>query len=660
MNMQELELKVKKLRDEINYHNNRYYNEDSPEIEDFEYDKLLRELEDIEREHPELITEDSPTQKVGGKSSEKFSAVVHEVPMGSMHDSFSEEEILDFDRRIRETVNNPIYVVEPKFDGLSVSLEYRNGLFVRGSTRGDGLVGENITENLMMIKSIPKKLSKKIPFIEVRAEVYMSKENFLELLKRQEINEEKPFKNPRNAAAGSLRQKNAEITKERNLDAFVFNIQRIEGLEVLGHKEALELMSTLGFAVSPLYESFDNINGVIEKIRQIGNLRGELPYQIDGAVVKVDSFEQREIIGSTSKFPKWAEAYKYPPEEKVTKLLDIEVNVGRTGVLTPTGVFEPVFLAGSNVSRATLHNEDFINEKQISIGDMVVLRKAGDIIPEVVSVKSHQDGAEVYSMPKNCPSCGSVVERMEDESAIRCTNTDCPAQLLRHLVHFVSRDAMDIDGLGIAVLEQLLDNKLIKSASDIYNLKKEDIAALQRMGDKSAENLITSIENSKKRELYKFIYALGIRHIGLKAAKLLSSKFKNIDNIISANIEEISVIDGFGEIMAKSVYDYFLLEDTKKLIERFKSFGVNMSELEEQKGSKFIGKTFVLTGTLPTYTRKEATAIIEKLGGKVSSSVSKKTTYVLAGEDSGSKLKKANDLGVSVISEDEFINMCEE
>lgn len=660
MNMQELELKVKKLRDEINYHNNRYYNEDSPEIEDFEYDKLLRELEDIEREHPELITEDSPTQKVGGKSSEKFSAVVHEVPMGSMHDSFSEEEILDFDRRIRETVNNPIYVVEPKFDGLSVSLEYRNGLFVRGSTRGDGLVGENITENLMMIKSIPKKLSKKIPFIEVRAEVYMSKENFLELLKRQEINEEKPFKNPRNAAAGSLRQKNAEITKERNLDAFVFNIQRIEGLEVLGHKEALELMSTLGFAVSPLYESFDNINGVIEKIRQIGNLRGELPYQIDGAVVKVDSFEQREIIGSTSKFPKWAEAYKYPPEEKITKLLDIEVNVGRTGVLTPTGVFEPVFLAGSTVSRATLHNEDFINEKQISIGDMVVLRKAGDIIPEVVSVESHQDGAEVYSMPKNCPSCGSIVERMEDESAIRCTNTDCPAQLLRHLVHFVSRDAMDIDGLGIAVLEQLLDNKLIKSASDIYSLKKEDIAALQRMGDKSAENLIASIENSKKRELYKFIYALGIRHIGLKAAKLLSSKFKNIDNILSANIEEISAIDGFGEIMAKSVYDYFLLEDTKKLIERFKSLGVNMSELEEQKGSKFIGKTFVLTGTLPTYTRKDATAIIEKLGGKVSSSVSKKTTYVLAGEDSGSKLKKANDLGVSVISEDEFINMCEE
>lgn len=659
MNVESIDLKAKELREKINYHNEKYYNQDSPEIEDFEYDNLLKELEDIENQHPELITEDSPTQRVGGDKSVKFSPVIHETPMGSLHDSFSEEEIIGFDRKMIEIVKSPVYVVEPKFDGLSVSLEYKNGIFVRGSTRGDGLVGEDVTENLMMIQSLPKKLTIKIPFIEVRAEVYMSKDNFINLLKRQELSEEKLFKNPRNAAAGSLRQKNAKITKERNLDLFVFNIQKIEGKEIKNHDEALKFMKELGFCVSPLYESFNNIEDVIKKIREIGELRGELPYQIDGAVVKVNSFEHRRIIGSTSKFPKWAEAYKYPPEEKETQLIDIEINVGRTGVLTPTGIFDPVFISGSTVSRATLHNEDFINEKQISIGDVVVLRKAGDVIPEVVSVKEHKEGALVYKMPETCPSCGSDVIRQDDESAIRCTNTDCPAQLLRNLIHFVSRDAMDIDGLGIAVLEQLIENKLIASASDLYTLKKEDIVNLQRMGEKSADNLLDSIEKSKKNDVYRLVFALGIRHVGIKGAKLLTQKFKNIDNIFIASVDEISDIDGYGDIMAKSVYDYFSLNNTKRLIERFKSYGINMQTIEKDRQIKFKGKTFVLTGTLPTYKRNEVSNIIERLGGKVSLSVSKNTTYVVAGEDAGSKLKKANDLGVMVISEEEFIKLCE-
>ncbi len=659
MNIEDLKARLEELKQQINYHNERYYNDDAPEIEDFEYDKLLRELEDLENEHPELITKDSPTQNVGGRKSGKFDPVVHEVQMGSLHDSFSEEELMDFDRKVRSVVSNPIYVVEPKFDGLSVSLEYRDGVFVRGSTRGDGLVGEDITENLMTIKSIPKKLKRDIPFIEVRAEVYMSKSSFFELLKKQEINEEKPFKNPRNAAAGSLRQKDAKITKERNLDAFVFNIQRLEGEEVLTHIDALKLMTELGFKVSSLYESFDNIENAIGKIREIGNVRGELPYQIDGAVVKVNSFEHRNMIGSTSKFPKWAEAYKYPPEEKETELLDVEVNVGRTGVLTPIGVFKPIFLSGSTVSRATLHNEDFIKEKEISIGDIAVLRKAGDIIPEVVFIKEHKEGSSVYKMPEFCPSCGSPVERLQDEAAIRCPNTDCPAQLLRHLVHFVSRDAMDIDGLGVAVLEQLLENKLISSPSDLYKLKKEDISQLERMGDKSSENLINSIAKSKDNDLYRFIFALGIRHIGLKAAKLLSEKFMDIDNIFSATREEIASIDGYGDIMAKAVFDYFSLKDTKTLIDNFRSYNVNMKEKDKEFEAKFEGLTFVLTGTLPNYKRSEAANIIEKLGGKVSSSVSKKTSYVLAGGEAGSKLKKANELGVKVIDENEFIKMCE-
>ncbi len=659
MNVEDLKSRLEELKQQINYHNERYYNDDAPEIEDFEYDKLLRDLEDLENAHPELITKDSPTQNVGGKKSSKFDPVVHEVQMGSLHDSFSEEELMDFDRKVRSVVSNPVYVVEPKFDGLSVSLEYRDGVFVRGSTRGDGLVGEDITENLMTIKTIPKRLKRDIPFIEVRAEVYMSKSSFFELLKKQEINEEKPFKNPRNAAAGSLRQKDAKITKERNLDAFVFNIQRLEGKKVLTHIEALKLMTELGFKVSSLYESFDNIEGVIDKIKEIGDVRGELPYQIDGAVVKVNSFEHRNMIGSTSKFPKWAEAYKYPPEEKETELLDIEVNVGRTGVLTPIGVFKPIFLSGSTVSRATLHNEDFIKEKEISIGDIAVLRKAGDIIPEVVSIKEHKEGSSVYKMPEFCPSCGSPVERLQDEAAIRCPNTDCPAQLLRHLVHFVSRDAMDIDGLGVAVLEQLLENKLISSPSDLYKLKKEDISQLERMGDKSSENLINSIAKSKDNDLYRFIFALGIRHIGLKAAKLLSEKFKDIDNIFSATREEIASIDGYGDIMAKAVFDYFSLKDTKTLIDKFRSYNVNMKEKEKDREVKFEGLTFVLTGTLPNYKRSEAANIIEKLGGKVSSSVSKKTSYVLTGDEAGSKLKKANELGVKVIDENEFIKMCE-
>lgn len=652
------ESRIKELTKQLEYHNNLYYNKDEPEISDFEYDKMLRELENLEEEFPSLKSPLSPTNKVGGSAGEKFSSVVHTVPMESLHDSFSHDELRDFDRKVREAAPNVKYVVEPKFDGLSVSCEYRNGVFVRGSTRGDGVTGEDVTDNLMTIKSLPKKISNAPEYLEVRGEVYMSFESFEALVKRQEENDEKISKNPRNAAAGSLRQKDSRITAQRNLDIFIFNIQQIIGEEFTSHRQSLDYLSQLGFPTS-FYKVCDSIDEVIEEIEIIGNKRGEYDYAIDGAVVKVDDFTTRELLGSTAKYPRWAEAYKYPPEEKPTKLIDIEINVGRTGVLTPVGIFEPVLLAGTTVSRATLHNRDFIEEKGICLGDTVIIRKAGEIIPEVLSVVSHEDNAQPYKFPELCPSCGSKVSQ-DDEAAVRCTNTDCPAQLMRHLIHFVARDAMDIEGLGPAVLEQLVANNLIKSPADLYKLTSDDISNLERKAEKSANNLIKSIEKSKENELYRLIFALGIRNIGLKGAKLICENFETIDDIMNAKASDFEAIEGFGSIMALSLESYFALENTKLLISELKSLGLKMkSTLKKAEGGIFEGKTFVLTGTLPTMKRSEASKIIEANGGKTSSSVSKKTSYVLAGEDAGSKLTKAQSLGITIITEEEFKAMLE-
>ena len=650
------ERRIKELTEQLEYHNNLYYNKDDPEISDYEYDKMLRELEELEKQYPQFKSPLSPTSRVGGMAGEKFSPVVHTVPLESLHDSFSHAEMRDFDRRVREVVPDVTYIVEPKFDGLSVACEYQNGVFVRGSTRGDGITGEDVTDNLMTIKSLPKRIPNAPEFLEVRGEVYMSFKSFEELVKRQEDNDEKPAKNPRNAAAGSLRQKNAKITAQRKLDIFIFNVQQVTGTELKSHRQSLDYLSELGFPTS-FYKVCDTIDEALEQIEQIGNSRGEFDYAIDGAVVKVDSFEARRALGSTAKYPKWAEAYKYPPEEKATKLLDIEINVGRTGVLTPVGIFEPVLLAGTTVSRATLHNRDFIEEKGICIGDTVVIRKAGEIIPEVLSVSEHPSDAKPFVFPTVCPSCGSPVVQ-DDEAATRCTNTDCPAQLMRHMIHFVSRDAMDIDGLGPAFLEQLLKEKLVKSPADLYRLKTEDISAFERKAEKSANNLINSIQKSKDNELYRLVYALGIRNIGLKAAKLLCEHFLTVNDLMNAKAEDFESIDGFGSVMAQSLENYFSLESTKQLIAELKDLGLKMKPSEQKiSGGVFEGKTFVLTGTLPTMTRSEASKIIEQNGGKTSSSVSKKTSYVLAGEEAGSKLTKAQKLGIEVISEEQFLSM---
>lgn len=648
------ERRIKELTKQLEYHNNLYYNMDEPEISDFEYDKMLRELENLEEQFPTLKSPLSPTNRVGGNAGEKFSPVTHTVVMESLHDSFSHDELRDFDRKVREVSQNVQYVVEPKFDGLSVSCEYENGVFVRGSTRGDGTTGEDVTDNLMTIKSLPKRIANAPEYLEVRGEVYMSFESFNELTKRQEENEEKTFKNPRNAAAGSLRQKNAKITAQRKLDIYVFNIQQVRGAELTTHSQSLNYLTELGFPTA-FYNVYDNIDDVISEIERIGDMRGSFDYAIDGAVVKVNSFETRSLLGSTAKYPKWAEAYKYPPEEKLTKLLNIEINVGRTGVLTPVGNFEPVLLAGTTVSRATLHNKDFIEEKGICVGDTVIIRKAGEIIPEVLSVKEHSENAVPFEFPTLCPSCGSPVSQDEGEAAIRCTNTDCPAQLMRHLIHFVGRDAMDIDGLGPAVLEQLVNEGLVKSPADLYRLKIDDVSNLERMAEKSANNLISAVEKSKENELYRLVFALGIRNIGLKAAKLLCKNFPTIDDIMNAKAVDFEKIDGFGKVMALSIENYFALDGTKELISDLKSLGLKMkSSASKSSGGIFSGKTFVLTGTLPTMKRSEASKIIEENGGKTSSSVSKKTSYVLAGEEAGSKLTKAQSLGITIITEDEF------
>lgn len=654
--MTEIEKKIEELRKTLRYHSDRYYNDDAPEIEDYEYDMMMRELKELEEKYPEYDAPDSPTKKVGGVADNSFESVAHSVRMESLQDAFSKDELREFSNRVEDTVSNVNYVVEPKIDGLSVSLEYRDGVFLRGSTRGNGDVGEDVSGNLRVIHNIPLKLNKSIPYIEVRGEVYMPKKSFERVVDRQIINGEKPFKNPRNAAAGSLRQKDSSVTASRGLDIFVFNIQQIEGVELSSHKESLDFIKELGFNTIPTYKKVDNIEDAIAEIDRIGEARGSLEYDIDGAVIKVDDFSQRDILGSTAKYPKWAIAFKYPPEEKQTKLLDIEIAVGRTGVLTPTAILESVHLAGTTVSRATLHNQDFINEKGIAIGDVVTVRKAGDIIPEVLCVNEHNSNS-VFKFPDVCPSCGEKVYRDEDEAAIRCINPECPAQLLRNLIHFCSRDAMDIEGLGPAIIETFVNEGMIAKTYDIYNLDFNKILSLEGFKETSANNIINSVNNSKNNDLSKLIFALGIRHIGAKAGKLLADHFKDIDLVMNASVDDILQIDGFGKIMAESVVEFFSSDSTKELIAKLKEAGVNMKSTNVVEDTRFSGMTFVLTGTLPTLKRAEASKIIESFGGKTSSSVSKKTTYVLAGEEAGSKLDKANKLGVQVISEEEFKEM---
>lgn len=654
--------RVKELRALIEYHSNAYYNADAPEIEDDEYDALMRELRELERDYPELRDENSPTVKVGGAASAKFAEVVHDVPMQSLQDVFSLDEVKEFCEKFAEFPDVE-YVVEKKIDGLSVSLEYTDGVLTRGSTRGDGRIGEDITENLLTIASIPHKINTTATFLEVRGEVYMPRRTFAALNQAQEENGLKTFKNPRNAAAGSLRQKDAAITAARGLDIFVFNVQQARGIEFATHSQSLAFLQNCGFHVSPEYTVAKNYEEVAAAIEGIGSQRGTLEYDIDGAVVKINSLSLRERAGVTSKFPKWAVAFKYPPEQKETVLRDIEVTVGRTGVLTPTGVFDPVLLAGTSVSRASLHNQDYISQKDIRIGDTVVLRKAGEIIPEVVSVAKHGDG-EPYRLPEVCPSCGEKVFRLEDEAALRCVNPACPAQLVRNIIHFASRDAMDIEGMGPAVIEQLIAGGKVQSPADLYQLTEDDISSLDRMGKKSAQNLINAVEKSKGNPLYKLIFALGIRHIGETASRQLAAQFGSMQALMDASPEDFAAIEGFGDIMAESVRDYFSTEHARELIARLGECGVNLQSTESEgaaaSSNALEGLTFVITGTLEGMTRDEAKALIIAHGGKASGSVSKKTSYLLAGENAGSKLTKAEELGVKVISLDELNDMLSE
>ncbi|HHU90043.1 MAG TPA: NAD-dependent DNA ligase LigA [Clostridiaceae bacterium] len=667
----DIEKRIVELRELINYHNHKYYIEDNPEIQDYEYDKLYQELLDLEEENPHLITADSPTQRVGGQAADAFTKVVHEVKMESLNDAFSEEELYAFDRRVKDAIGNYSveYIVEKKIDGLSVSLEYENGFFKRGSTRGDGVIGEDVTNNLKTIRSIPLKLSipqgMTLPYIEVRGEVFMAKKDFLDLNERQEAMEQKLFANPRNAAAGSLRQLDPSVTASRKLDIFVFNIQRAEGISFKTHSEALNFLKKLGFKISPNFKVCKTIEEVINEIHRIGEERGNLPFETDGAVVKVDSLPLRELLGSTSKAPRWALAYKYPPEEKKTLLKDIIIQVGRTGALTPNAVLEPVRLAGTTVSRATLHNEDYIKERDIRIGDTVLVRKAGEIIPEVLGVdfSARPENTVPFKMPEYCPVCGAPAVREEQEAVTRCTGIECPARLFRSVLHFVSRDAMNIEGLGPALIEMLLDKGLIAGIPDLYTLKdkREELVALERMGEKSVENLLLSIEKSKENDLSKLLFGLGARYIGKRAAQLAAGYFKTMDALMAAASDEIQKVEEFGEKMAKSLESFLNQEQTIHTINLLKEYGVNMeSKVQGQKTGAFTGLTFVLTGTLPTYSRAKATELIEKRGGKVSGSVSKKTSYVLAGEGAGSKLDKAVQLGVNIIDEDTFKKMCED
>lgn len=656
MNIQDAISELEQLKKTIAYHSNLYYQENRTEISDYEYDMLVNRVKSIENEFPQLITADSPTQKVQGMASSSFEKVVHTVKMESLLDAFSYDELRDFDRKVKDAVGKAQYVVETKIDGLSMSLEYVNGVFTRGSTRGDGTVGEDVTQNLATIKSIPKRIENAPRFLEVRGEVYMPRAVFLKLARQQEDEGKQPFKNPRNAASGSIRQKNSKITRERRLDIFIFNLQQAsDDFTVATHKESLDKLKDFGFNVCPRYILCDDIEEAIKQVEIIGNMRGEFSFDIDGAVIKVNDLAQRTAMGSTNKYPRWAIAYKYPPEEKETVLKDIEISVGRTGVLTPTAVFDTVQLAGTSVQRAVLHNQDFIDEKQINIGDTIVVRKAGDIIPEVVRL-AKKNSLGSFQIPLICPSCGAPVVKT-DESALRCNNPDCPEQLVRNLIHFASRDAMDIEGLGEAVIYQLADKKMIHDVADIYDLTVDDALKIDGFKEKSANNLINAIENSKSRNLDKLVFALGIRNVGAKAATLLCEEFNSIEGLINAQITDIIKIDGIGDIMAESVAEYFKSESVRNIIRRLQEKGVNMQYTSSVESDVLKGRTIVVTGTLPTLSRDEAEKLIRDNGGKASSSVSKKTSYVLAGEKAGSKLDKANSLGIPVITEEEFLKM---
>ena len=660
----QVQKRIEELRKQTEYYANKYYNEDKSEISDFEYDMLMLELRNLENQYPEFVTKDSLTQHVGGKAKEGFKKVEHKIPLLSMQDIFSIEEILDYVRKIKnraeeENIENRNFVVETKIDGLTASLEYKNGVFIRGATRGNGTIGEDVTQNLKTIKNIPQKLTENIDII-VRGEVFISKADFEKMNQEREENEEELFANARNAAAGSLRQLDSNITKTRPLDIYVYNVQEIKGREFTSHYEELEYLQKLGFNVNPVKIFCETEEDVKNAIEKIGHDRENLTFGIDGAVIKVDDLDFREILGVTAKSPRWQIAYKYPPEKKETKLIDIVCNVGRTGVITPLAILEPVKVAGSTISKTTLHNQDFIKEKDLMIGDTVVIQKAGDVIPEIIEVKKEKrTGEEKYfEMPSVCPICGAPTAREEGEVAVRCTGVECPAKLYRNLVHFVSREAMNIDGLGESIIDQLMSKNLISNVADIYGLKYEDIASLKKNGKKFAENLTNAIENSKNNELYRLIAALGIRHVGTKAAKVLAKKFKSIDALSKADFYTLSEIDDIGEIVANSIIEFFGQNQTKDLIKRLKNYGVNMKmEIEENEDNRFEGLTFVLTGTLESLTREKASETIEKFGGKVSGSVSKKTNYVIAGEDAGSKLTKAQSLGVMVITEEQFKEM---
>ena len=664
MNKQEAKTRIEELRKKTDYYAKKYYDDDNPEISDYEYDMLMVELRNLENEYPDLKSKDSLTQKVGGHVKEGFTKVVHEVPLQSLQDVFSISEVEDFVKRVDQVakendIDEVKYVVETKIDGLSSALRYEDGKFVQGATRGNGLVGEDVTENLKTVKTIPMEIKDKIN-ITVRGEVFISKKDFEKMNQERQENEQELFANARNAAAGSLRQLDSKITAQRPLDIYIFNVQKIEGKDFNSHYEELEYLADQGFNVNPVRIYCNNMEEIEAAIKKIGKEREKLTFGIDGAVVKVDNLKLREILGTTAKAPRWAIAYKYPPEQKETKLKDIVCQVGRTGVITPMAILEPVVVAGSKISKTTLHNEDFIKEKDLKIGDTVVIQKAGDVIPEIVKVeKSKRTGEEKeFKMPEVCPVCGAPAIREEGEAAVRCTGIECPAKLFRNLVHFVSREAMNIDGLGENIIQQLLDKKLISNIADIYSLKLEDIASLKKNGKKFAQNLINAINASKKNDLNRLITALGIRHVGTKAAKVLAKRYKTMDNLSKASFQSLELIEDIGPIVANSITEFFAQDQTADLLAKLKAAGVNMKYIgEKATDNRFEGKTFVLTGTLENYTRQEASELIEKHGGKTSGTVSKKTDYVLAGAEAGSKLAKAEALGVKIITEAEFNEM---
>lgn len=657
-----VENRISELIDLINYHNDKYYNEDTPEISDYEYDNLMKELIKLEEENPKLKRVDSPSSRVGGKPLDKFEQVVHKIPMLSLANAYSAQDLRDFDKRVRDMVKGEVeYVVEFKIDGLSVGLTYNNGLFEKGATRGDGIVGEDISQNLKTVKSIPLRIKDQEEVV-VRGEVFISKDDFKKVNEQQEKQGLQLFANPRNLAAGSLRQLDSKLTAKRPLDIFIFNLEYVQNTDFKNHSEALDYLKELGFKVSPNYKVYNNIQDVIDHIKYWTDNRGELGFEIDGMVIKVNNLAQREAMGYTAKSPRWAIAYKFPAEQKKTKLKDIIVEVGRTGTITPTAILEPVRLAGTVVARATLHNEDYINEKDIRIGDTVLVQKAGDIIPQVVEViKEDRTGDEIkFNMPEKCPVCHEPTVRLEGEAAVKCINMSCPAQIRRGIIHFASRDAMNIDGLGESIISLLLDNKIIKDVADLYYIKKEDIVNLERLGEKSATNLINAIEKSKNNDLYRLINGLGIKYIGVKGAKVLAKSFKSLDDIINSSIEELTNLEEFGEVMADSVVEFFKEDKNIVVINKLKEVGVNtLSSNSEDNGlaNIFDKMKIVLTGTLPTLKRNDAKELIEARGGKATSSVSKSTTFVLAGEEAGSKLTKANELGVTVIDEAKFLEL---